>query len=133
MKVNNILTSNTEDIYKLRNHNKILVTKIKKLKSTKKAYNSNEYIEGKVLEKQEENKCLLNLNQELDKQIEKLKEDKKLQDKRFEKIQSKNDLLENKLVQNHKEASKLSKKQSQFEEGNLVIITDKKEVNTTEK
>ena len=46
MKVNNTLTSNTEEIYRLINHNKILVTKIKKLKSTKKADNSNEDIEG---------------------------------------------------------------------------------------
>ena len=66
-KVNNTLTSNTEEIYWLRNHNKLLVTKIKKLKSTKKADKSNEYIEGKVLEKQEENQCLLNLNKELEK------------------------------------------------------------------
>ena len=65
MKVNNILTSNTEEIYGLRNHNKILVTKIKKLKSTKKIDKSNEDIEGKVLEKQEENQCLLSLNKEL--------------------------------------------------------------------
>ena len=79
-KVNNTLTSNTEEIYRLRNHNKILVTKIKKLKSTKKEYNSNEDIKGKVPEKQEENQCLLNINQELEKEIEKLKEDKKLQD-----------------------------------------------------
>ena len=41
--------------------------KIKKLKSTKKADNSNEDIEGKFLEKQEQNQCLLNLNQELEK------------------------------------------------------------------
>jgi len=54
----------------------------------------NEDIEGKVLEKQEENQCLLNLNQELEKEIEKLKEDKKSQDERFEKIQSKNNLQE---------------------------------------
>ena len=76
-KVYNTLTSNTEEIYRLRNHNKLLVTKIKKLKSTKKVDNSNEDIEGKVLEKQEEYQCLLNINQELEKEIEKLKEDKK--------------------------------------------------------
>ena len=67
MKVNNILTSNTEEIYRLRNHNKILVTKINKLKSTKKEENSNEDIKRKSLKKQEENQCLLNLNQELEK------------------------------------------------------------------
>ena len=74
-KVYNTLTSDTEEIYQLTNHNKLLVTEIKKLKSTKKADNSNEDIEGKVLEKQEENQCLLNLNQELEKEIEKLKEE----------------------------------------------------------
>ena len=84
--------------------------KIKKLKSTKKASNLNEDIKGKVLEKQEENKCLLNLNQELEKQIEKLKYDKNSQGKRFEKIQSKNNLLEKKIVQIHKEESRLSEK-----------------------
>ena len=75
-KVYNTFTSNTEEIYQLRNHNKILVTKIKKLKSTKKADNLNEDIEGKLLEKQEENQFLLNINQELEKEIKKLKEDK---------------------------------------------------------
>ena len=48
-KFNNTLTSYIEEIYQLRNHNKKLVTKIKKLKSTKKVDNSNEDIEGKVL------------------------------------------------------------------------------------
>ena len=66
-KVYNTLTSNTEEIYRLGNHNKLLVTNIKNLKSTKKEYNSNEDIEWKFLKKQEENQCLLNLNQELDK------------------------------------------------------------------
>ena len=61
-KFNNTLTSNTKEIYQLRNHNKILFTKIKKFKSTKKEDNSNEEIEGKALEKQEENQCLINLN-----------------------------------------------------------------------
>ena len=111
-KVNNTLTRNTEEIYRLKNHNKILVTKIKKLKSTKKEDKSNEYIKGKVLEKQEENQCLLNLNQELEKEIEKLKEEKNSQDERFEKIQSKHNLLENKIAQIQRKASRLSKKQS---------------------
>ena len=66
-KVYNTLTSNAKEIYRLRNHNKLLVMKIKQLKSTKKADNSNEDIEGKFLEKQEENQCLLNINQEIEK------------------------------------------------------------------
>ena len=98
MKVNNTLTSNTEEIYRLRNHNKILVTKIKKLKSTKKADNSNEDIEGKFLQKKKRINDSVNLNQELEKEIENLKENKKSQDERFENIQSKNNLLENKIA-----------------------------------
>ena len=111
-KVYSTLTSNTKEIYWLRNHNKLLVKNINKLKSTKKAENSNEYIEGKVLEKQEENQCLLNINQELEKEIKKLKEDKKSQDERFEKIQSKKNLLENKIAQIQRET-----KSSQGSEG----------------
>ena len=114
-KVNNTLTSSTEEIYRLRNHNEILVTKIKKLKHTRKKEQSNGDLEGRVLENQGENQRLKNLNKELEKQIEKLKEDKKSQDERFEKIQSKNNLLEKKIVQLQKESSRLSEKQSQFE------------------
>ena len=55
--------------------------KIKNLKSTKKEDNSNEDIEGKVLEKQEENQCLLNLNKELKEQLEKHKEEEKCKKK----------------------------------------------------
>ena len=130
-KVNNTLTSNTEEIYWLRNHNKILVKKYKNLKSTKKADNSNENIEGKVLEKQEENQCLLNLNQELEKQVVKLKEDKKSQDEMFEKIESKNNLLENTIVQIQKEASRLSINQSHVEEVKEVLAAVKKEEKKT--
>ena len=79
-KVNNTLTSTSEEIYRLRNHNKILVTKIKKLKSTKKIDKSNEDIEGKVLEKQEENQCLLNLIKELKEQLKKRKDEEKTQE-----------------------------------------------------
>ena len=39
------------------------------------------------------------VNEELEGQIEKLKEDKQSQDERFEKIRNNNNLLENKLVQ----------------------------------
>ena len=79
-KVYNTLTSNTGEIYRLRNHNKILVTKIKKLKSTcKKESNSNKDIEGKVLEKQEENESLININKELKEQLKKHKDAEKKQ------------------------------------------------------
>ena len=96
-KVNNTLISSIEEIYRLRNHNKLLVTKIKKLKSTKKADNSNEEIEGKVLEKQEENQCLLNLNKELKEQIKKFKYKEKMQEEIIKKIKSENKKLEKKV------------------------------------
>ena len=108
-KVNNTLISNIEEIYRLRNHNKILITKIKKLKHSRKKEQTNEYLKGRVLENQGENQCLKNLNQELEKQIKNLKEEKNSQDERFEKIQSKNNILENKIAQIQKEASRLSK------------------------
>ena len=54
-KVTNTLKSNTEEICRLRNHNKILITKIKKLKHSRKKEQSNEDLEGRILEKQEEN------------------------------------------------------------------------------
>ena len=79
-KFNNTLTSNTEEIYRLRNHNKILVTKIKKLKSTKNADKSNEYIEEKIIENQEENQWLLNINKELKEQLKKYKDEEKTQE-----------------------------------------------------
>ena len=85
-KINKVLSSNTEELFRLLNHNKTLITKIKKLKHSRKKEQSNEYLEERVLENQEENQRLKTLNQELEKQIEKLKEDKKSQDEKFEKI-----------------------------------------------
>ena len=54
-KVNNVLSSNTEEICRLRNHNKTLIAKIKKLKHSSKREHSGEDLEGRILEKQEEN------------------------------------------------------------------------------
>ena len=51
-KVNKVLSSNSEEIFILRNHNKTLVTKIKKLKSIRKTKQSTEDIEVKLLDKQ---------------------------------------------------------------------------------
>ena len=111
-KINKVLSSNTEELSWLRNPNKTLITNIKKLKHSRKKEQSNEDLEGRVLENQEKNQRLKNLNQELKKQIKKLKEDKKLQDERFEKIHSKNNLLENKIAQIQKEASRIRKTKS---------------------
>ena len=44
-----MLSNNTEEIFQLRNHIKILVTKIKKLKNIQKIEQSIEDIEGKLL------------------------------------------------------------------------------------
>ena len=77
-KVNNVLSSNTEEIFWLRNHNKTLITKIKKLKHSSKREHSGEDLEGRTLEKLEENQCLKNHNQELENQIKKLEIRKKV-------------------------------------------------------
>ena len=82
-KVNKVLSSNTEDIFRLRNHNKTLITKIKKLKNSSKREHSSEYLEGRILEKQEENQCLNNRNRELENQSKKLEIEKKSQDERI--------------------------------------------------
>ena len=49
------VSNNSEEICRLRNHNKTLITKIKKLKNKSKREQSGEDLEGKLLEKQEEN------------------------------------------------------------------------------
>ena len=50
-KVNRVLSSNSEEISRLRNHKETLITKIKKLKSSQKTEQSMEDIEGKPLDK----------------------------------------------------------------------------------
>ena len=90
-----MLSSNTEEIFQLRNHNKTLITKIKKLKDNNKREHSREDLEGRILEKQEENQCLNNRNQELQNQIKELEIEKKSQEEIIEKIQNHNNLLEN--------------------------------------
>ena len=52
-KINNTLSGNTEEVFQLRNHNKILVTKLKNLKSIQKSERINEDVEVKIFEKQE--------------------------------------------------------------------------------
>ena len=67
--VKRTLSNNTEDIFRLKNHNKTLVTKIKKLKNTRKEKQSIEYFEGKILDKQEENSCIRNHNEDIKEQL----------------------------------------------------------------
>ena len=62
---NKTISNNSEEIFRLRNHNKTLITKIEKLKNSSKREHSGEDLEGKILEKKEENQCLNNRNQEL--------------------------------------------------------------------
>ena len=76
-----------------------MITKIKKLKNSSKKEHSGEDLEGRILEKQEENQCLNNRNRELENQIKKLEIEKKSQDERIEKIQNHNNLLENQEAQ----------------------------------
>ena len=115
-KNNNTLTSKTKEVFWIKNCNKTLGTNIKNLKIIRNLEQVNEDFEGKIIQKQEENHHPRNLNQELEEQIKELKENKKSQVKRFEKIQSKNILLENKLEKIQKEASILSGKQIQVKE-----------------
>ena len=93
-KVDNVLFSNTSEIFRLRNHNKTLITKIKKLKHGNKREQSGEDLEGKLLENQEENQCLNNSNQELHNQIKEIEIEKKSQEEGIEKIQNHNNLLD---------------------------------------
>ena len=105
-KINNVLSSNTEEIFHLRNHNQTLIRKIKKLKHGSKREHSSEDLKGRILEKHEENQCQKNIIQELEKQIKKLENDKKSQDERFEKIQSHNNILEKKVAQIQEDTSR---------------------------
>ena len=92
-KINNTLSSNMEEVIRLRNHNKTSITKTKKLKNNQKTKHFNEDFKGKILEKQEENCRLKNHNQELEERIKKLK-DKKLQEETIKRIQNDNRPLE---------------------------------------
>ena len=56
------------------------------MKNSSKREHSGEDLEGKILEKQEENQCLNKSNQEWENQIKKLEIEKKSLDERIEKI-----------------------------------------------
>ena len=58
------------------------------MKNSSKREHSGEDLEGKILEKQEENQCLNNRNQELQNQIKEVEIGKKSQEERIEKIQN---------------------------------------------
>ena len=69
------------------------------MKNNSKREHSGEDLEGKILEKKEENQCLNNHNQVLQNQIKELEIEKKSQQERIEKIQNHNNLLENQEAQ----------------------------------
>ena len=97
------------------------------MKNSSKREHSGEDLEGKILEKQEENHFLNNRNQELQNQIKELEIEKKSQDERIEKIQNHNNLMENQEAQIQENASK-----NQIQEVKKVFVTvQKKEEQTT--
>ena len=91
-----MLSSNFEEIFRLRNHNKTLVTKIKKLKSSRKIDQSTD-IEGKLLDKQEENRSIRRHNEDLKEQLKKSEDHRKSHVEVIKNFQNDNMQLENKL------------------------------------
>ena len=91
------------------------------MKNNSKKEHSGEDLEGRILEKQEENKCLNNHNQELENQIKKLEIEKKLPDERIGKVQNHNNLMENQEAKIKENASK-----NQIKEVNTVLIAVQK-------
>ena len=77
--VKRTLSNNNEEIFRLKNHNKTLVTKIKNFENSPKEKHSTEHIEGKFLDKQEENRCIINHNEDLKEQLKNSKDDRKSQ------------------------------------------------------
>ena len=96
-KSNKTLSNNSEEIFRLRNHNKTLFTKIKKLKNSRKTEQSTEDIEGKLLDKQEENSCIRSRNKYLKEQLKKFEDDRKTQAEVIKKFQNDYVQLKNKL------------------------------------
>ena len=75
----------------------MLVTKIKKLKNSWKGEHSTEDIEAKLLNKQEENRCIGNPNEDLKEQLKKSEDDRKSHVEVIKKFQNDNMQLESKL------------------------------------
>ena len=96
-KSNKIISNNSKEIFRLRNHNKTLVTKIKKLKTSQKTEQSTKDIEAKLLDKHEENHCIKGHNEDLKEQLKKYEDDRKSHVEVIKKFQNDNMQLENKL------------------------------------
>ena len=95
----------SKKIFRLRNHKKTLVTKIK-LKNSRKIEQSTEDIEGKLLDKQEENDCIRSHNKDLKEQLKKFEDDIKVQVEVIKKFRNDYVQLENKLEKIQKETLK---------------------------
>ena len=87
-KSNKTLSNNSEEIFRLRNHNKTLVTKIKKLKNSRKTEQYTEDIEGKLLDKHEEINCIRSHNKDLKEQLKNSEDDRKVQVEVIKKFQN---------------------------------------------
>ena len=114
------------EIYRLRDHTQKLLLQIKKEKDkaqfNQKLEEGNWDLQKELSGKDKENSSLKRVNQELLEQIKKLKEDEKSQEERFKMIQYDNKLLENKLEQTLKEASRISVKQIQIGEQEVNLV-----------
>ena len=80
--------------------------KIKKLKNSRKTEQSTKEIEGKLIDKQEENSCIKSRNKYLKEQLKKSEDDRKAQVEVIKKVQNDYMQLENKLEKIHNETLK---------------------------
>ena len=87
-KSNKTLFNNSENFFRLKNHNKTLVTKIKKLKNSRKTEQSTKHIEGKLLDKPEENDWIRSHKKDLKEQLKKSQNDNKAQVEVIKKFQN---------------------------------------------
>ena len=117
-KSNKTISHNSKEIFRFRNHNKTLITKMKKLKNSSKREHSGEDLQGKILEKQEENQCLNNPNQELHNQIKELEIEKKSQEERIKNIQNHKQSIGEPRSTIQENASK-----NQIKEVKIVLVT----------
>ena len=76
------------------------------MKSSQKTEQSIEDIEGKILDKQEENRCIRRHNEDLKEQLKKSEDDRKSHVEVIKKFQNDNMQLENKLEKIHNETLK---------------------------
>ena len=76
------------------------------MKNNRKEERSTKYIEGKLLDKQEENSCIINHNEDLKEKLENSEDDIKPQVELIKKFKNDNIQLENKLEKIHNKTLK---------------------------